>query len=288
VNCKAVTIFNGEIHEIFEEEREDIDESFEDETMGEPIYDEEYVGDDFCEVFEEEGKRDPIYDDEYVPEDINEVFEKKDKEEPLYGREYAPTEYDESLEVEKSLQTTTTKDMDCNVIVDNKSCENVASNYIAEKFKSQPIEHQDPYKLQWLNKDNEVKVSQHDIASFSIRKNYKQRLWFDVIPMDGYHILHERPWQYDRYALYNGYANTCTFGKDVIEIKLAPLPLNEFNDRKDEYKLLGLSIAKEQFKDKTKLCLLRPIPKPPWEVVIICIFPLDYFGLSNRRLTVFF
>ena len=75
--------------------------------MGEPIYDEEYVGVDFCEVFEEEGKGDPIYDDEYGSDDIHEVFEKEDKDEP--------------------------------------------------------IEYQDSYKLQWLNKYNEINVSQHSI-----------------------------------------------------------------------------------------------------------------------------
>jgi len=44
--------------------------------MGEPIYDEEYVGADICEVFEEEGNIDPIYDDEYVSNDIHEFFGK--------------------------------------------------------------------------------------------------------------------------------------------------------------------------------------------------------------------
>jgi len=73
VNCKVVTILNGEINNIFEEEREDIRESFEDEMMGKPIYDEEYVGVDFREVFEEEGKGDPIYDDEYLLGDIHGV-----------------------------------------------------------------------------------------------------------------------------------------------------------------------------------------------------------------------
>jgi len=33
------------------------------------------------------------------------------------------------------------------------------------------------------------------------------------------------------------------------KIILAPLPFNEFNDRKEEFKLLGLSLAKEPFKD---------------------------------------
>jgi len=55
-NHKSITIVNGGIHDIFEEEREDIHESFEAETIGEPIYDEEYVGADYCEVFEENKK----------------------------------------------------------------------------------------------------------------------------------------------------------------------------------------------------------------------------------------
>jgi hypothetical protein len=157
--------------------------------------------------------------------------------------------------------------MTSNDFIDNRRCENVSSNYIAEKLKSQSMEHQDPYKLHWLNKENKVKVSQYCIVSFFISKNYKERLWCDVIPIDVCNIHIWRPWQYDRRALYDGYVNTCTFVKDVIEIKLAPLQLNEFNDRKVEIKLLGLSLGKKPFKDKEKLCLLRPIPKPPWENV---------------------
>jgi len=65
---------------------------------------------------------------------------------------------------------------------------------MVENLKLPTKDHLHPYKVQWLNKDN------------------------------------ERPCQYDRRALYDGYANTCTFVKDVIDIKLAPLPLNEFND----------------------------------------------------------
>jgi len=67
VNRKVVTIANREINTIFEEEKEDIHESFEEESMGEPIYDEEYVGADICEVFKEKRNEYTIYDDEYVP-----------------------------------------------------------------------------------------------------------------------------------------------------------------------------------------------------------------------------
>jgi len=267
VNHKVITIVNGEINNIFEEEKEEIYESFEEETMREPIYDEEYVGADICEVFEEEGKGDPVYDDEYVPDDIHEVFEKEENDESIYNVEYLPVGYAESLEVERSLQTTA-KNMVFNVIIHNKNCENVASNYLEEKLKFPMIEHPRPYKLQWKNEDNEVKVSQPCIVSFSIDNNYKENLWCDVIPMDDFHIHLGRPCQYDRRALFNGYAITFTFIKDVIKIKVAPLLLNEFNDGKVESKLLGLSLAEEPFKDKTNLYMPRPIPKP-WEDVTI-------------------
>jgi len=178
------------------------------------------------------------------------------------------------LEVKSSLQTTiakeelwlghdifhthcTLQDMDCNDIFVNKRCENIVSNYMVEKLKLPTKEHP-----QWHKKDNKIIVSQHSIVSFSIGNNYKEYLWGDVIFMDTW-----RPCQYDHCPLYNGYANTYTFVKDVIEIKLAPLPLNKFNDGKEEFKLLGLSFIKKPFKDKTKLFLLRLVPKPPWENV---------------------
>ncbi|KEH22650.1 Gag-Pol polyprotein/retrotransposon, putative [Medicago truncatula] len=264
-NRKSITMINAEVHEIFEEEKEDTHESFEDETMGEPIYDEEYASADICEAFEEEGYIDPIYDDEYGSDDIHEVFEKEDKDESIYDEEYVLAEYGESLEVKRSLQTTTSKEGLW--LANNGRCEHVASNYIEEELKFPMINHPDPYKLQWLNMDNEVKVSQHSIISFSIDKNYKENLWCNVIPMDPCHIHLGRPWKYNRHALFDGYANIYTFVKVEIKTKLARLPLNQFNEGKDGCKSLELSHTKEPFKDKTKLCLLRPVPKPPWENV---------------------
>jgi len=181
--------------------------------------------------------------------------------------------------LKKSLQTTG-KDESClkhntfhtsntskgkvfDIIINNGSCESVALNDMVEKLKLSTKEHPHPYKLRWLNKDDEVKVSQYSIFSFSIGNNYKENLRCDVIPMDTFHIHLEMPWKYDRRALYGGYANTYTFVKDVIKIKLAHLLLNDFNEGKEEFKPLELLVPKEPFTENTKLYMPRPIPKPP-------------------------
>jgi hypothetical protein len=164
---------------------------------------------------------------------IHDALGKEEHEELVYDEEYLPVEYDESLEVRKSLQTTTAKEeLLLGHDIFNTHFTDMASNDITDN-------------------------------------NYKENVWCDVIPMDTCHINLGRPCQYDRRALYDGYVNTCFFVKDVIEIKLAPLPVNEFNDGEEVFKLLGLSLTKEPFKDKTKSCLLRPVPRPPWENVIV-------------------
>jgi len=247
VNHKVFIIVNEEINNIFEDEKENIHESFEAETMGEPIYDEEYVDVDFHEVFKEEGNKDPIYDDEYVHDDIHEVFEKEEKDKPLYDGEC------ESLVARRSLQTTTDKEelgikhnilhtsntsqgKVYDIIINSGSCESVVLNDMVENLKLPTKKHLHPYKLQRLNKENEIL---------------------------------EKPWQYDRHALCDGYANTYNFAEDGIKIKLAPLPINEYNEVTKEFKSFDVLVTKEIFKEKTKLYMSRPVPKPPWEDVTI-------------------
>jgi len=67
--------------------------------------------------------------------------------------------------------TTTVKVGD--VIIDIGSCENnVVSNYMVEKLKMPTQSHPHPYKLQWLNKGSEVKVTKRCIVNFSIGQKY--------------------------------------------------------------------------------------------------------------------
>jgi len=59
--------------------------------------------------------------------------------------------------------------------------------------------------------------------SFSIGKSYQDELWFDVIPMDGCHLLLGNPWLFDGRVTHNGYLNTYLLTKDGKKITLIPL-----------------------------------------------------------------
>ncbi|GKA17092.1 RNA-directed DNA polymerase [Tanacetum coccineum] len=60
-------------------------------------------------------------------------------------------------------------------------------------------------------------------ALFSIGKNYKDEVWYEVIPMDVAYILLGRPWQFDRKTKHDGFQNTYSFKKDGVNITLVPL-----------------------------------------------------------------
>uniref|UniRef100_A0A2N9G5D8 Protein kinase domain-containing protein n=1 Tax=Fagus sylvatica TaxID=28930 RepID=A0A2N9G5D8_FAGSY len=113
----------------------------------------------------------------------------------------------------------------CNVIIDGGSCENVVATTIVEKLKLKTEDHPEPYKLQWLRKDNEVKVNKRCFVEFSIGKNYKDAVVCDIVPMDACHLLLGRPWQYGRKTKYDGFKNTYSFENDGVKVLLVPLKM---------------------------------------------------------------
>ena len=111
----------------------------------------------------------------------------------------------------------------CNVIIDGGSCTNVVSDEMVNKLRLQTEPHPQPYKIQWFQKGNGLKVSKRSLVSFSIGKTYKDEVWCDVVPMDACHLLLGRPWQYDWKVVHNGFKNTYSFMKDGVRIILAPM-----------------------------------------------------------------
>ncbi|GKV53145.1 hypothetical protein SLEP1_g59685 [Rubroshorea leprosula] len=163
-----------------------------------------------------------------IHEALEDEAEKEQNDEAELEEELIPADHGESLVVRKV----------CNVIIDSGSCENVVSNYMVEKLGLPVKDHSHPYKLQWLRKGNEVKVTKRCLVSFSIGNRYQDDVWCDVIPMDACHLLLGRPWQFDRKAIHDDHANTYLFVKDGVKVKLTPLKPEETLEKKDEDKAL--------------------------------------------------
>jgi len=152
-------------------------------------------GEAYDEVHEEKNRDEP---------------EKEDELEPIYDEELIVADNGESLVIRRSLHAMsaqeehwlrknifhtrcTTAGKVCDVIIDSGSCDNVVSNYMVEKLEMLTQSHPHPYKLQWLNKGSEVKVTKHCLVNFSIGQKYQDQVWCDVVPMDACHLLLGRP-----------------------------------------------------------------------------------------------
>ena len=57
----------------------------------------------------------------------------------------------------------------CSLIIDSRSCVNVASTRVVDKFGLKTIPHAKPYKLSWLREEGEIKVDKQVLINFSIK-----------------------------------------------------------------------------------------------------------------------
>ena len=75
----------------------------------------------------------------------------------------------------------------CMLIIDGRSCTNLASTYLVDKLNLKSTPHPQPYKLQWMNDCGEICVTRQVLVNFS------DQVTCDVIPMQESHILLGRP-----------------------------------------------------------------------------------------------
>uniref|UniRef100_A0A2N9HUX4 Reverse transcriptase n=1 Tax=Fagus sylvatica TaxID=28930 RepID=A0A2N9HUX4_FAGSY len=80
-----------------------------------------------------------------------------------------------------------------------------------------------PYKLSWLKKGNDIKVTTRCLVNFSIRKKFQDVVMCDVVKMDACHLLLGRPWQFDRGTLHDGRTNSYTLIKGGKKYTLKPM-----------------------------------------------------------------
>ncbi|GJU25909.1 hypothetical protein Tco_1164530 [Tanacetum coccineum] len=76
--------------------------------------------------------------------------------------------------------------------------------------------------LMWLKKCGEVSISKRTLVTFSMEITYKDSVWCDMVPMDAYHLLLGRPWEYDRNMTHDGRSNTYSFLFSGVKITLMP------------------------------------------------------------------
>jgi hypothetical protein len=91
------------------------------------------------------------------------------------------------------------KDKLCSIIVDNGSCNNIASQKLVERMRLKQRRHPSPYKIQWLNDCGALHVANIVTIPFSIGR-YNDQVECDVMPMQACQLLLGRPWLYDRDA----------------------------------------------------------------------------------------
>jgi hypothetical protein len=84
---------------------------------------------------------------------------------------------------------------------------------MVEKLGLKRTMHPTPYKVSWLQNGHHILVNEQCNVEIHIG-SYKDEVLCDIIPMDFYHILLGRPWQYDIKFIHNGRRNTYSLETD--------------------------------------------------------------------------
>jgi len=126
---------------------------------------------------------------------------------------------------------------------------------MVDKLNLQLIPHLKPYKLQWINENGELIVDKQVKVELSVR-NYKDKVLCDVLPMEACHILLDRPWQFDKKTMHNGFTNEITFTHKEKKFILYPLSPSQvvkdqeqMREKTEEEKLIKIE-NQEDLKEK--------------------------------------
>ena len=85
----------------------------------------------------------------------------------------------------------------CKMVIDNGSTNNIVSTEMVDNMRLKKTKHPVPYKVSWLHKGHQILVSEQCKVYFQIGP-YKDKILYDVMPMDVCHILLGRSWHLTR------------------------------------------------------------------------------------------
>ena len=98
------------------------------------------------------------------------------------------------------------RDKKCKLVIDGSSLMNVISKDVVKLLNLKIEPHSNPFRVAWVN-DYTLSITQRCLVSIQIG-DYKDEIYYNVLPMDVAHILLGSPWLYD--------LNVTNFDKDNI------------------------------------------------------------------------
>lgn len=105
------------------------------------------------------------------------------------------------------------------VVIDSGSTNNIVSLEVVNKLNLERIPHSCPYRVNWLSKGKDILINEQAWVEFSIG-GYKDKILFDILPMDACHLFLGRPWQFDKKSHHDGEKNAYSFQKDGMTFRI--------------------------------------------------------------------
>ena len=98
----------------------------------------------------------------------------------------------------------------CKLAIDSWSVANLVFMDMVDKLGLKKTKYPMPCKVSWLHKGHQILVSEKSEVEFQ-GGIYKDKVIWDMIPMDVFHIVLQRPQKFDRKVIHDGRKNCYKF-----------------------------------------------------------------------------